>query len=81
MMGRGMTNLSHPDQHMLRIISDEADVQLIVKQFWKMTGRPVDPNESDFVSISTRTLCPPDVARHILDGPKKLALKRTRNSS
>ena len=31
MMGRGMTNLSHPDQHMLRIISDEADVQFIVK--------------------------------------------------
>ena len=33
-----------------------------------MTGRPFDPNESDFVSISTGTLAPPDVARHILDG-------------
>ena len=37
-----------------------------------MTGRPFDPNESDFVSISTGTLAPPDVARHILDGHKKL---------
>ena len=32
-----------------------------------MTGRPFDPNESEFVSISTDTLAPPDVARGILD--------------
>ena len=35
-----------------------------------MTGRPLDPNESDFVSISTGTLALPDVARNILDGQK-----------
>ena len=26
-----MTHLSHPDRHMIRIISDEAGVQFIVK--------------------------------------------------
>ncbi len=42
MVGCGMTHLSHPDRHMLRIISDEARVQFIVKLLeddW-MTFRP-----------------------------------------
>ena len=55
MVGRGMTHLSHPDRHMLRIISDEADVQFIAKLL-EDDWTPFDPNESDVVSISTGTL-------------------------
>ena len=59
---------------MLRIVSDEAGIEFIVKlleelnslwSFWKMTWRPFDQNESVFVSIS---IAPPDEARHIIDG-------------
>ena len=69
MVGRGMTHLSHPDRHMLRIISDEADVQFSVKLL-EDVWTTFRPNESDFVGISTGTLATPDVASHILDGQK-----------
>ena len=62
-----MSQLSHPDMHMPRITRDEADVQSIVKLLEDDWTNPFDPNESEFVSISTGTLARPDVARDILD--------------
>ena len=70
MVGRGMSHLSRPDLHMPRITRDEADVQSIVKLLEDDWKNPFDPNESEFVSISTGTLAPPDVARDILDAHK-----------
>ena len=69
-VGRGMSNLSHPYLHMPRITMDEADVQSIVKLLEDDWTNTFDPNESEFVSISTDTLAPPDVARNILDAHK-----------
>ena len=62
-----MSHLSHPDLHMPRITRDEADVQSIVKLLEDDWTNPADPNESEFVSISTGTLAPSDVARDIVD--------------
>ncbi len=62
-----MSHLSHPDMHITR---DEADVQSIVKLLDDDWTNSFDPNESEFVSISTGTLAPPDVARDILGALK-----------
>ena len=70
MVGRGMSHLSHPDLHMPRLTRDEADVQSIVQLLEDDWTNPFDPNECEFVSISTGTLAPPDVARDILDAHK-----------
>ena len=70
MDGRGTGHLSHPDLHMPRITRDEADVQSIVKLLEDDWTNNFDPNESEFVSISTGTLSPPDVARDIIDAHK-----------
>ena len=67
MVGRGMTHLSHLDRHMVRIFSDDAGVQFIVKLL-EDDWTTFDPNESEFVGISTGTLVPSDIARNILDG-------------
>ena len=76
MVGRGLSHLSHPDLH---ITSDEADVQSIVKVLDDDWTNPFDPNESEFVSISTDTLSPPYVARDILESKAACAeLKRDR---
>ena len=69
-VGRGMSHLSHPDLHMPRITKDKADVQSILKLLEDDWTNNFDPNESEFVSISTGTLAPPDVARGILDAHK-----------
>ncbi|KAJ8403211.1 hypothetical protein AAFF_G00354280 [Aldrovandia affinis] len=55
---------------MPRITRDEADVQSIVKLLEDDWTNPFDPNESEFVSISTGTFPPPDVARDLLDAHK-----------
>ena len=65
-----MSHLSHPDLHMPRITRDEADVQSILKLLEDDWTNHFDPNESEFVSISTGTLAPPDATRGILDGHK-----------
>ena len=65
-----MNHLSHPDLHMPRLTTDETDVQSIVKLLEDDWTNPFDPNESEFVSISTGTLAPQYVARDILDAPK-----------
>ena len=67
MDGRGTSHLSHPNRHMFRITRDEADLQSIVKLLEDDWTNPLDSNESEFVSISTGTLAPPDVARAIID--------------
>ena len=59
-----MNHLSYPD---LYITMDEADVQSIVKLLNDDGTNHFDPNESEFVKISTGTLTIPDVARDILD--------------
>ena len=74
-----MTHISHPDRHMLRIISDEADVQFSVKLL-EDDWNTFDPLEIDYVGISIGTLAPPDVASTFLMA-RKMALKHTRNSS
>ena len=58
--------------HMPRITTsrDEADVQSIVKLLEDDWTNNFDPNEREFVSISTGTLVPPDVARDIIDAHK-----------
>ena len=63
MVGHGMSNLRHPDLHMPRITRYEADVQSILKLLEDEWTNHFDPNESEFVSISTGTLAPTDVAR------------------
>ena len=63
-------HLSHTDLYMPRITRDEADVQSIVKLLEDDWTNPFDPNESEFVSISTGTLAPPEVVRDILEVPK-----------
>ena len=62
MMGHEISYLSHPNLHMPRITRDEADVQPIVTLLEDDWTNHFDPNESEFVSISTGTLAPPDVA-------------------
>ena len=52
---------------MARITRDEADLQSIVKLLEDDWTNPFDPNESEFVSFSTGTLAPPDVARDTID--------------
>ena len=70
MVGRGMSHLSHPDLLIPRITRDEADVQSIEKLLEDDWTNPFDQNETEFVSISTGTLSPPDVARDLLDAHK-----------
>ena len=70
MVGRGMSHLSHPDLLMPRITWDEADVQSIEKLLEDDWTNPFDQNETEFVSISTGTLSPLDVARDLLDAHK-----------
>ena len=62
-----MSHLSHPDLLMPRITRDEADVQSTEKLLEDDWTNPLDQNETEFVSISTGTLSPPDVARDLLD--------------
>ena len=57
-------HLNYPDLHITR---DDADVQSIAKLLDDDWTNPFDPNQSEFVSISTGTLTPPDVARDIRD--------------
>ena len=64
MAGRGTSHLSHLDLHITR---NEADVQSIVKHMDDDGTNPFDPNESEFVSIMTCTLTPPDISTDILD--------------
>ena len=68
--GRGTSRLCHPYLHIPRSTRDEADVQTIVKIQEDDWTNPFDPNESEFVSISTGTLAPPDVARGNLNAHK-----------
>ena len=70
MTGRGQSHLSHPDLQPPRIARDEADVQSIVKLLEDDWTNPFDANESEFVSISTGSLPPPDVAKDLLDAHK-----------
>ena len=55
---------------MPRITRYEADVQSILKLLEDDWTNHFDPNESEFVSISTGTLAPTDVARGILEAHK-----------
>ena len=52
---------------MPRITRDEADVQSILNLLEDDWTNHFDPNENEFISISTGTLAPPDVVRDILD--------------
>ena len=70
MVGREISPLNHPDLQTSRITRDEADVQSIVKLLEDDCTNPFNQNESEFVSISTATLPPPDVARDLLDAHK-----------
>ena len=70
MVGRGMSHFSHPDLLMPRITRDEADVQSIEKLLEDDWTNPFDQNETEFVSTSTGTLSPPDVARDLLGAQK-----------
>ena len=60
MVGRGMSHLSHPDLLISRITKDEADAQSIKKLLEDDWTNPSDQNETEFVSISTGILSPPD---------------------
>ena len=70
MVVRGKGHPSHSDLHMPRITRDEGDVQSNMKLLEDDWTNPFDPNESEFVSISTGNMAPPDVSRDILDAHK-----------
>ena len=66
MVGRSHFQLNHPDLQLPRIRRDEADIQSLVDVMENSWLDPLIPDQAQFVSLSTATVAPPDVANDLL---------------
>jgi len=66
MVGRSHSQLNHPDLQLPRIRRDEADIQSLVDLMENSWLDPLSPDQAQFVSLSTATVAPPDVANDLL---------------
>jgi len=70
MVGRGDSHFNHPDLQLPRIKRDEADVQSIIDILENCWVNPLSQNQYEFVSLSSATVAPPDVANDLLEAQK-----------
>ena len=70
MVGRSESRVNHPDLQSPRIRRDEADIQSLVELMETCWLNPFSPDHTEFVSLSTATVVPTDVASDLLNAYK-----------
>ena len=63
MIGRSDSPMNHPDLQLSRIQKDEVDIQSLLDLMDASWINPLSHDQTEFVSLSTATFAPPDVAK------------------
>ena len=66
MIGQCSSKLHHPDLQGPRIRKDEADIKSLIDMVENNCLNTLSPDESDLVSLSTGTMAPPAMVKHLL---------------
>ena len=70
MVSRNDYQVNHPDLHLPRIQRDEADVPFLVLLMETSGLNPFSPDQDEFVSVSTSTVAPLNVANDLLEADR-----------
>ena len=66
MIGRCSSKLHHPDRQGPRIRKDEADIKSLIDMMENNWLNTLSPDDSDLVSLSTRSVAPPAMVKDLL---------------
>jgi len=66
MIGQGISHLDHPDLRLPRIQKDEANIESLIDLMESSWLNPRSPEYVEFVSLSTATVAPPEIANDLL---------------